>query len=59
MQQTTDLRSVTPRGVADDIRSEWDDNQRAIPTIPGQRRPSTGPSVPPQPKGLVPVLVAA
>lgn len=60
-KKSTDLRSRTPQGVTEDFRSAWEDdaNERAIPTIPGQRRPSTGPSVPPQPKGLVSSLVAA
>lgn len=60
-KKSTDLRSRTPRGVADDVCSAWDDNEPAIPRIPipGPRRPSTGPGVPPQPKGLVSSLVAA
>lgn len=42
MKQSTDLRSQTPEGVADDIRSAWEDdgNEPAIPRypIPGPRR---------------------
>lgn len=41
-QKSTDLRSQTPEGVADDIRSAWEDdgNEPAIPRfpIPGPRR---------------------
>lgn len=60
-QKSTDLRSRTLRGVADDIRSAWgdDDNDRVIPIIPGPRRSDDAPRIPQQPDGAVRLAVAA
>lgn len=61
MKQSTDLRSSTTQGVADDIRSAWEDdaNERAIPRIPRPRPSDDAPRVPQQPQRDLFVAVAA
>lgn len=61
MQQRTDLRSRTPQGIADDIRSAWEDdaNERVIPRIPSPRPSDDAPRIPQQPQGELSLVVAA
>lgn len=61
-KKSTDLRSRTPQGVADDVSSAWDDNEPAIPRItgiPAPRPSDDAPRVPRQPQRDLSVAVAA